>query len=109
MLANILTTMRNLLKVELCYQLFITPLPLTLEKEQKTYAQRACDFLHENRTQIIEGSQPRHHVIHHFSQPNNPEAKKVLITHGWMSRAAYMIKLIRVLHREGYEVYALDF
>lgn len=26
-----------------------------------------------------------------------------------MSRAAYMVRLIRLLHKEGYEVYAIDF
>lgn len=104
-----LTRMRDLLQAKFCYHLFITPLPWPLEKEYRDFAFRACDFMTKKRSDMITVKTPRHHVIHHFSQPDNPNAPKVLITHGWMSRAAYMVRLIRALHREGYDVYALDF
>lgn len=109
MIANALTGMKDFIYAQLCYQLFITPMPLKLEQEYKDFARRACEFISTERTQMIHVESPRHHVIHHFAQPHNPNAKKVLITHGWMSRAAYMVKLIRSLHKQGYEVYALDF
>ncbi|MDP1604324.1 MAG: alpha/beta fold hydrolase [Legionella sp.] len=109
MIANFLTGMRDFFHAQLCYQLFITPLPIPLEKEYRDFALRACEFVENNRTNVIDCSSPRHHVIHHFAQKDNPAAKKILITHGWMSRAAYMVKIIRALHKQGYDVYALDF
>jgi alpha-beta hydrolase superfamily lysophospholipase len=109
MLTNLLTGMRDFLHAQLCYQLFITPLPIPLEKEYRDFAERACEYVEKNRSNIINFDSPRHYVIHHFAQANNPQAKKVLITHGWMSRAAYMVRTIRFLHQQGYEVYALDF
>lgn len=109
MLTNLLTGMRDFLHAQLCYQLFITPLPIPLEKEYRDFAHRACEFMANNRSNIINFHSPRHYVIHHFAQESNPQAKKVLITHGWMSRAAYMVRTIRFLHQQGYEVYALDF
>lgn len=104
-----LTEIRDLLHAKFCYHLFITPLPFQLEKEYRDFATRACEFVNKKRTEIIVQSFPRHHVIHRFAQQNNPSAPKVLIAHGWMSRAAYMVRLIRALHRQGYDVYALDF
>ncbi|MGQ3887876.1 alpha/beta hydrolase [Legionella sp. CNM-1927-20] len=109
MLANALAELRNFFHVQLCYQLFITPLPLPVEKEYREFAQKACDFLVNHRTSFLVANSPRHHVIHRFAQENNPASKKVLITHGWMSRAAYMARLIHALHKQGYDVYALDF
>jgi alpha-beta hydrolase superfamily lysophospholipase len=47
--------------------------------------------------------------LHRFIPAHNLTAKKVLIAHGWISRAAYMVRLIRALHQQGYDVYALDF
>lgn len=108
MFTNPLTVMKDFLHAQFCYQLFITPLPLPLEKEYQDFAQRACEFIITKRTRLIDCQTPRHHVIHHFAQ-NTPHAKKILITHGWMSRAAYMVRLIRYLHQQGYEIYALDF
>lgn len=109
MLVNTLKDMRDFLHAQLCYQLIITPIPMPLEKQYRGFAQRACEYIATRRSTLIERDSPRHHVFHHFAQPHNPQAKKVLITHGWMSRAAYMIKLIRHLHQQGYEIYALDF
>ena len=107
--ANALTNIKDFLHAQFCYQLFITPIPFPIPKEYRRVAQRACEFLKNRRSGLIEFETPRHHVIHHFSQPDNPNAKKVLITHGWISRAAYMMRLIRSLHKQGYDVYALDF
>ncbi|STX50365.1 putative hydrolase [Legionella busanensis] len=109
MLANALAELRNFFHAQLCYQLFITPLPLPVEKEYREFAQKACDFLVNQRTSFLVANSPRHHVIHRFAQESNENAKKVLITHGWMSRAAYMARLIHALHKQGYDVYALDF
>lgn len=103
-----LKEMRDFIHAQLCYQLFITPVPYMLDKQYQEFADRACEFVANKRSTFIERHTPRHHVIHHFGQ-DNPLAKKVLITHGWMSRAAYMVKLIRALHKMGYEVFALDF
>lgn len=109
MLISSLKEMRDFLHARLCYQLFITPIPSKLEQEYQEFADRACDLVSRLQTEVIEGHFPRHYVIHRFAQTDYPNAKKVLITHGWMSRAAYMIKLIRRLHKEGYDIYALDF
>lgn len=79
-----------------------------IEKQYRNFAKLAREYLQNERTEVIHQHTPRHHVLHHFAQAN-PNAKKILITHGWMSRAAYMSRLIRALHREGYDVYALDF
>lgn len=106
---NNLTELRDSLLVPLGYQLFITPLPFTVDEEYRDFAKRACEFIVRERSGVISRSSPRHYILHHFAQPLDPNARKILITHGWMSRAAYMVKLIRALHREGFEIYALDF
>lgn len=109
MITNTLSEFKDFLHAQLCYQLFITPIHLPIEKEYREFARQACDFFIANRTRVIHADIPRHHVIHQFEQPNNPNAKKVLITHGWLSRAAYMMRLVNALHKQGYEIYALDF
>ena len=109
MLANTLTEFRDYVHARLCYQLFITPIHLPIEKQYRNFARRACEFFVENRTEVIHCIYPRHHVLHHFTPHHNSQAKKVLITHGWMSRAAYMARLIFALQKQGFDVYALDF
>lgn len=104
-----LLRVRNSLHAQLCYQFFITPIPMPLEKKYRDFAKMACEFLEIKRTEVLHQNLPRHYVIHRFAQEKNPQAKKILITHGWMSRAAYMAVLINDLHRSGYDVYALDF
>lgn len=101
--------LRDLLQAQLCYQLFITPIRLPLPKEYRHFARSACDYLEKTRDRIMHFYTPRHYVIHHIPQNKHPQAKKILITHGWMSRGAYMARLIRMLHQEGFDVYALDF
>lgn len=108
MISNPLTTVSNFLHAQLCYQLFISPMHFLLEKEYRDFAQRACNYLEKERTETIHFNHPRHYVIHRFAQKNK-NAKKILIAHGWMSRAAYMWRLISTLHKEGYDVYAIDF
>lgn len=103
------SALRDSIHALLCYQMFITPLPNQIEKEYEFFAKCACDFLKNNRTDMIKVNSPRPYVIHHFANPNKKQAKKILVTHGWMSRAAYMVRIIRALHKEGYEIYALDF
>lgn len=100
---------RDYLHAQLCYQLFITPMYLPLKKEHRDFAKKGCEFIEVKRSEVIHQEFPRHHVLHRFAQINNPQAKKILIAHGWMSRAAYMTRLIRSLHVQGYDVYALDF
>lgn len=109
MRAKTLTEVWDLIHAQLCYQLFITPIHLPIEKEYRDFAQKACEFFVANRNRSINLDTPRHHVIHCFEQVDNPQAKKVLIAHGWLSRAAYMSRLIRALHQQGYHVYAIDF
>lgn len=109
MAADPITYLRDLLHAQLCYQFFITPVRMPLEKQYRDFAKLACEFTEGKRSEVIHQSIPRHHVLHRFKPPNNPNAKKILIAHGWMSRAAYMIRLILALHQEGYDVYALDF
>ena len=109
MIVNALSNVMNSLHAQFCYQLFITPIYMPLPKEYRHFARLACQTLETERTSKTHYTTPRHHVIHHFSQPENPDAKKILITHGWMSRAAYMVRLIRALHKQGYQIYALDF
>lgn len=109
MMTNSLTYVRDLLHAQLCYQLFITPIHLPLEKKYRILADKACEFIEGKRSEVIHQDNPRHHVLHRFSPLNNPNAKKILITHGWISRAAYMVRLIKFLHEQGYDVYALDF
>ncbi|VEG92033.1 alpha/beta hydrolase [Legionella spiritensis] len=109
MIVHSLKEMRDFFYARLCYQIFITPIPFPLEKQYRDFAERACEFVLKNRSELIVRQTPRHHVIHRFAQPHTTNARKVLITHGWMSRAAYMVKLIRALHKQGYDVYALDF
>ncbi|KTD27124.1 MULTISPECIES: alpha/beta hydrolase [Legionella] len=109
MRTKILTEFWDLIHAQLCYQLFITPLHLPIEKEYRHFARKACEFFVATRSHSISIDTPRHHVIHCFEQVDNPQAKKVLIAHGWISRAAYMARLIRALHRQGYHVYAIDF
>ena len=109
MIANSLTTIKDYLHAQFCYQLFITPTYQPVPKQYRQFAEQACQYLENERNDLIHIETPRHHVIHRFSQPNNPDAKKILITHGWMSRAAYMARLISALHKQGFDIYALDF
>lgn len=109
MMTSSLATIKDLLHAQLCYQLFVTPLHLPLEKKYRHFGRMACEFVEAKRSEVIHQEDPRHHVIHRFKQAKNKDAKKVLILHGWLSRAAYMVRLIRALHQEGYDVYALDF
>lgn len=109
MITTSLTHVRDILHAQFCYQFFITPLHFPIEKEYRDFARRACEILEERRSEIIHKEYPRHHVLHHFIPKDNANGKKVLITHGWISRAAYMVRLINTLHEQGYEVYAIDF
>lgn len=109
MMTDSLTYIRDLLHAQLCYQIFITPLHLPLEKKYRDFAKMACEFIEGRRSEVIHQDFPRHYVIHRFTPVNNSNARKILITHGWMSRAAYMVRLIRALHQQGYDVYAIDF
>lgn len=109
MMSDALLHLKDVLHAQFCYQYLITPLHLRLPKKYKKFAQIACEFVEEQRSEMIQLNNPYHHVLHRFSPQKNANGKKILITHGWMSRAAYMTQLIRTMHLEGYEVYALDF
>ncbi|MCW8398487.1 alpha/beta fold hydrolase [Legionella sp. PATHC038] len=109
MITSSLIHVRDILHAQLCYQAFITPIFFPLEKEYRDFAKLACEFIEGRRTEVIHNEFPRHHVLHRFAPQKNSKGRKVLITHGWISRAAYMARLIHVLHQQGYEVYALDF
>jgi pimeloyl-ACP methyl ester carboxylesterase len=109
MMTSSLAALKDLLHAQLCYQLFITPVHLPIEKKYRDFASMACEFIEYKRSEVIHQEAPRHHVIHRFKPQHNNEAKKILITHGWLSRAAYMVCLIRSLQKEGYDVYAIDF
>ncbi len=109
MMTDSLIHIRDLLHAQFCYQMFITPIHLPIDKKYREFAKMACEFIEGRRDEIIHREYPRHHVLHRFTPANKPNGKKILITHGWMSRAAYMVRLIRLLHKEGYEVYAIDF
>ncbi|WP_058473066.1 alpha/beta hydrolase [Legionella quateirensis] len=109
MMTNSLTYIRDFIHAQLCYQLFITPIHFPLEKKYRDFAKMACEYVEGKRSEVIHKETPRHHVIHRFAPAKNPNGKKILISHGWMSRAAYMVRLIRHLHLQGYDVYALDF
>lgn len=109
MMINSIAAIKDLLHAQFCYHLFITPVHLPIEKKYRQFAQMACELVEARRNEVIHQEYPRHHVIHRFKPEKNDGAKKVLIMHGWLSRAAYMVRLIRALHKEGYDVYALDF
>lgn len=99
----------DLLHAQFCYQMLITPIPMPVEKKYRHFTKIACEFLEGKRSEVIHEEYPRHHVVHRFIPSGNHKGKKVLIMHGWMSRAAYMIRMIRALQQQGYELYALDF
>lgn len=109
MMTDSITYLRDLLHAQLCYQFFITPIHLPIEKKYRDFAKMACEFMEDKRSEVIHQDLPRHHVLHRFIPQHHTGTKKVLITHGWISRAAYMVKLIKALHQQGYDVYALDF
>jgi alpha-beta hydrolase superfamily lysophospholipase len=109
MITASLTHVRDILHAQFCYQFFITPIHYPIEKEYRDFAKLACEIMESKRTEVIHEDTPRHHVLHHFIPQKNANNKKILITHGWISRAAYMVRLINTLHEKGYEVYALDF
>lgn len=110
MMTRSFAELKDMIHAQLCYQLFITPVPLPLSKPYKHFSRMACEFLEAKRSEVIQREVPRHYVLHHFKSNTGKEhCKKVLITHGWQSRAAYMVRLIRALHLEGYDVYAIDF
>ncbi|MGL5741978.1 MAG: alpha/beta hydrolase [Legionella sp.] len=104
-----LVHVRDLLHAQLCYQAFITPIFIPIDKQYRDFAKQACEFIEARRTEVIHHDTPRHHVLHRFAPQHNSKGKKILLAHGWISRAAYMAHLIQVLHQQGYEVYALDF
>lgn len=105
---NAITDMKDFLHAKLCYQLFITPIHPRRNESYRTMIREACQYIQKKQTAVTAYHSPRHHVIHEFTQPN-PDAPKILITHGWLSRAAYMSQFIHALHTAGYAVYAIDF
>lgn len=109
MLTTSLTHVKDRLHAQFCYQVFITPIHLPLEKEYRNFAKLACEIMENKRSEMIHKEYPRHHVLHRFIPTQKIQNKKILITHGWISRAAYMVHLIEVLHQQGYEIYAIDF
>lgn len=109
MITTSLAHIMDVLHAQFCYQVFITPIPFPLEREYRDFAKLACELLEGKRTEVIHEELPRHHVLHHFIPAKKSNGKKILITHGWMSRAAYMMTLTDALHQQGYEVFALDF
>lgn len=109
MITESLTHVRDILHAQLCYQVFITPIHLPLEKEYKNKAKKGCEFLEHRRNEIIHEQYPRHHVLHRFIPHQKSNGKKILIAHGWASRAAYMANIINKLYEDGYEIYAIDF
>ncbi|PJD95090.1 MAG: alpha/beta hydrolase [Legionella sp.] len=109
MMTNSNYALKDILHAQLCYQLFITPIHLPLEKKYRHFARMACEFIEAKRSHLIYEDEPRHYVLHHFMPSKKNNGKKILITHGWLSRAAYMVRLIHALYKEGYEIYALDF
>jgi alpha-beta hydrolase superfamily lysophospholipase len=109
MLTTSLTHVRDLLHAKFCYQVFITPIHFPLEKEYRSFAKLACEVMEKRRTEVIHKEYPRHHVLHRFTPAKTTKDKKILITHGWISRAAYMMRIIDTLQQQGYEVYAIDF
>lgn len=109
MITDSLALVRDVLHAQFCYQVFITPIHLPIEKEYRSFARLACSIMEDSRSEVIHEQTPRHHVLHRFIPEAEANNKKILITHGWMSRAAYMVRLINSLHHKGYEVYALDF
>lgn len=109
MSTSVFTNVKDFFHAQICYQLFITHLHLPLEKEYRDFAKKACDYFFAHRTESKPFDSPRHHVIHRFNFSKKKNPKKILIAHGWMSRAAYMIRLIKLLSDHGFDVYALDF
>lgn len=109
MITASLAHVKDMLHAQFCYQVFITPIHFPIEKEYRDFAKRACELLEIKRSEVIHAEHPRHHVLHHFTPQGNANGKKILITHGWMSRAAYMVRLSDALYQQGYEVYAIDF
>ncbi|MGC1182160.1 alpha/beta hydrolase [Legionella sp.] len=109
MITTSLARIKDILHAQFCYQVFITPIHFPIEKEYRNFAKLACEWMKDERTEVIHEEQPRHYVLHHFIPQNNGNGKKILIAHGWMSRAAYMMRLSYALHQQGYEVYAVDF
>ena len=109
MITSSLAHIRDKLHALLCYQAFITPIHFPIEKEYRDFAKLACEWMEGKRSEIIHEDFPRHHVLHRFIPLKNTQHKKILITHGWISRAAYMVRFIKTLHQQGYEIYALDF
>lgn len=109
MISESLIYLRDLLHAQLCYQYIITPVHLPIPQEYREFAHKACEYIEVKRSEVIHQNTPRHHVLHHFIPKNKANGKKILITHGWMSRAAYMARIIKVLHHHGYEIFALDF
>lgn len=109
MLSESFTYIKDLLQAQVCYQYLITPIYLPISKEYREFAHKACEYIESKRSDVIHHNSPRHHVLHHFVPKHNANGKKILITHGWMSRAAYMARIIQVLHHHGYEVFAIDF
>lgn len=104
-----LTNLMDVLQAQFCYQLFITPFHVPLVFEYRELANRGKEYIEEQRTSVIHHDSPRHYVLHCFKPNNVSNGKKVLVTHGWLSRAAYMVRFIRALQLQGFEVYAIDF
>lgn len=109
MTVSSLTQILDGIHAYISYQILITPLRLPLIKKYRDFSRKACESLEQERSTLIRKQTPLHYVLHRFTPVINGNAKKILIAHGWMSRAAYMIRWIQVLYQQGYEIYALDF
>ncbi|MCC5791496.1 MAG: alpha/beta hydrolase [Legionellaceae bacterium] len=109
MVTNGLSVLTDRLYSWLAYQLFVTPMRLKPPSQYHDSAHLAQEWFYRNRSERMVCETPREHVVHYFSPAANANGKKVLITHGWMSCAIWMSKLIHDFQKAGYEVYALDF
>ena len=63
---NTLSEIKDFLHAQLCYQFFITPFHLPVEKQYRDFAKRACEYLSTKRSEIIHSDSPRHYVMHRF-------------------------------------------
>lgn len=91
---------------EACNFAFKTPFPYLKTPEQMKLIRQAKEYFYKTRENSYTDLELGY-TLHMWNPSIN--AKKILITHGWMSRALFMSAIIRNFVEQGYEVHALDF
>ncbi len=106
MVARKFKNIQDKFSANLCNFAFKTPFPYLKTQDEQKLIKQAKDYFYPNRDSFYTDKDLGYTI--HLWNPN-VSAPKILICHGWMSRALYMSGIIKTFVQQGFEVHAMDF